>query len=472
MSPRRTDVGRYLFLAVAAIVLLTLLYPSFVASQVASAPGDDPELVSLIRAYQFIKNSYVKEIEPQELLRGAIQGMLEAAGDKQGAYFDPDEYRRFGESFQNSFEGIGAVLGEKDGRVYVVQTLPGFPAEASGLRAGDIILAVDGTDTTGMPVDVVASMIRGPAGTRVTLKLLRANRDEPVVLQMTRAVVTLYPVKGRMLDSRTGTGYIKIEMFRSQTAERFEEVLASLEKSGVRGLILDLRGNPGGLLSEALDVSSRLVPLGPVLQVQGRPGKAQVYYGSGPGITYPIVVLVDGNSASAAEILAGALRDRLKAPLVGSRTFGKGSIQTVIDLPKGGLKVTTASYLTPGGSVIEGTGLLPDVEVEFSQPGEPWPSPLDVTVTLRRGMHGQEVRELEIRLKALGLFSAEADTDYDSRTAQAVSALQALWGLDRTGEVDPETTRALNLHLKELQTRMGRDPVLDKGIQILKTLLH
>lgn len=326
-----------------------------------AAPPAEWQQLELVRSY--IKSHFVEPVPDARLIEGALRGLVESTGDAYSVYLNRNRYTQFLESLNDSFSGIGVQVEYRDNFVTVVSPLKDTPGARAGLRRGDRVVAVDGRNVTHLHLDEVVSLIRGPAGTQVRLTIEREQRKFDV--NLTRAHIPLPQIDWRMLETQPKIGYVQLYQFNTGLGERLQEAIAALRSQGMQGLILDLRGNPGGLLSEAVNVASVFLPPGPVVHVVDRKGVRQTYNSQGTGFDLPLVVLVDGDSASAAEIVAGALKDREQAILVGTRTFGKASVQNMFELPDGsGLKLTIARYLTADGQSIHETGIAPDVVVE------------------------------------------------------------------------------------------------------------
>lgn len=319
------------------------------------------DLARFLGARRFIESRYVGDVDDGKLMDGAISGMVQALGDPHSIYLDPEMYGQLMDQTEGSFGGIGVYMGFKDGGVQIVSVMEGTPGEAAGLRAGDEIIAVDGTPVTEYQPEEVAMHIRGEIGTDVTLTVRRAGEADKDY-QITRASIEMKTVAGRMLED--GMGYIRIGNFSEHTGREFASVLQDLEGQGMNGLILDLRENPGGLIKSCVEVANYVVPKGTVVSVIDKNGKKETYESELAESKYPIVVLIDGNSASASEILAGALQDTGAATLVGTKSYGKGSVQVVVPMHHDdALKLTIAKYYTPSGRCIDGLGIEPDVEI-------------------------------------------------------------------------------------------------------------
>jgi len=316
---------------------------------------------------------YGKEIDERKVTYAAIRGMLLALGDPFTRFLDPDEYKKMREENEGNFQGIGAQLDTNSkGEVYIREPLPGTPAERADVRKNDVIIAVDDKPIKGMDIQDVVKLIRGPKDTKVKLTLKRPGQSKPLVKIITRSVVQFRMVKWQMLDDKNKIGYIRLYQFNEKSDEQFDDALTELEKRNVKGLILDLRSNPGGLLQVAVDIGSRFIESGPVVIIQERGGQRNPLYVEQEKHNhkrYPLVVLVDKSSASASEIVSGAIKDVGVGTLVGTTTFGKGRVQTIMPLQDGSaVAITTAKYLTPKGTDIHKKGIEPDIVVEQPDP--------------------------------------------------------------------------------------------------------
>ncbi len=327
-------------------------------------------------------------LDPTKITYSAIRGMLQTLGDPHTSFVDPQEREVSETQLRGGFQGIGAYVElTTDGKVRIVGPQEGSPAEAAGIRAGDVILQVDGKPIQGMNLIQAVSLIRGPKGTKVTLTLQREGEPETINLEVSRADIKVESVRARSLDHKVA--YVRVSQFGQQTAKELRDAVQELSKESPSGLVLDLRGNPGGYLASAIDVSSLFLEDGVVLYELKSNGERQEYrIKRGNVVTkLPMIVLVDKGSASAAEIVAGALQDHQRALLVGERTFGKGSMQSVHVLSDGSsIHVTVANWLTPKERPINGNGLEPDVPVKLPQQPEPGSDPaLDKAVDMLAG---------------------------------------------------------------------------------------
>ena len=316
----------------------------------------------LVSAAREIQGSYIAEVDPDDLVDNAIRGMVEGL-DGHSAFLDDDALVVLEESTSGRFGGIGVDVAVVDGHVTVISPMTGGPAERVGIAAGDRVVEVDHRPLEGRTLSEAVDVLRGEPGTPVHLRIRRQSITEPLDFDITREWIA--SVVGRMLAP--GVGYVRIYQFDRPTRADLEEAVEDLRRQGpLSGLILDLRGNPGGLLEVAVEVADAFLTEGVIVTIDGRQARAQRrFYAADDDIVagVPIAVLIDGLSASASEVVAGALRDRGRAVVVGSRSFGKGSVQSVIRLGSGALKLTTAHYVTPSGHPIQDGGVAPDIRV-------------------------------------------------------------------------------------------------------------
>jgi carboxyl-terminal processing protease len=326
------------------------------------------DYTSVNRVYDLIKSNYDGKLDQIKLLDGLKTGLVEATGDPYTNYFNPKEAKEFNDELSGSFTGIGAELGtDTDNHILVISPLASYPAQQAGLQSKDIIAAVDKQPTNGMSVDSVVKKIRGPENTKVTLTIVRGS-ESPFEVTITRAKITVASVESNI--DGNNIGYIKINQFGPDTTKLAQAAAQDFKAKGVKGIVLDLRGDPGGYLKSAIDVSSLWLDKGKTVVSERHGGVTQNtdYAEGNPTLKgIPTVVLIDGGSASASEITAGALHDNNAATLVGVKSFGKGSVQQVINLADGSeLKVTTAHWYTPAGKNIDKQGISPDVAVDRS----------------------------------------------------------------------------------------------------------
>ena len=356
---------------IALIVVVTALASSFltIMGLMKLFGLDGEKTTDLLRFFgvkRMIETRYVSDVDTTSLMDGAIDGMVKSLGDPHSIYMKTSMYKALKEHTAGAFGGIGVTMGFKDDKVTIMAVLEGTPGEKVGLKVGDEIMSVDGTPVTEYQPEEVALHIRGDAGTEVKLLIHRADEaDKEYAIQ--RDMIKVPSAKGKMLDDGR-MGYIRIASFGENTGDEFKSEYNKLKEAGMAGLIVDLRQNPGGLITSCVEVANMLVPKGNIVSVVQRDGSKEEYDSSLEESTPPIVVLIDGNSASASEILAGALQDREAATIVGSKSYGKGSVQVVVPLfPNDGLKLTIAKYYTPSGKCIDGIGIEPDITVNLSE---------------------------------------------------------------------------------------------------------
>lgn len=310
---------------------------------------------------------YNGEIDDNALLEAAIKGMTDSLNDPYTLFMNGKEYSSFMEQISGHFVGIGIQVGIKDEKVTIIAPVEGSPAERVGLKSGDVILKVNGEEVTDPKLESTVSKIKGKAGTSVDLTILRG--DETLDVAVPREEIKTTIVKGEMLEDNVG--YIRLSSFDENSAKQIKEKILQLKSEGMKGLILDLRGNPGGSLSEAIGIASEFIPRGDVVTYTiDKYEKKQEYKSlGGDAQGLPLAVLIDGGSASASEVLTGALRDYKLATIIGTKSFGKGVVQQLINLKddKGGLKVTTSKYYTPNGENIHKIGITPDIEVSIPE---------------------------------------------------------------------------------------------------------
>ena len=379
-----------------------------------------------------VKENYVQEVESDELIEGAISGMLRTL-DPHSSYLDPDAYKELQVETKGSFGGIGIEITVRDGVLTVVSPLEGTPAYELGIQAGDQILRVDGEPTKEMTLMEAVKKMRGPKGTNVVLTIMREEFTKPQDFVVTRDTIAIKSVRSKTLEP--GYGYIRISQFQSSTARDLRKDISELEKENkpLKGLILDLRNNPGGLLDQAVKVSDEFLNEGLIVYTGGRlksqDMRFEAHMNTRPH-SYPVVVLVNEGSASAAEIVAGALQDHKRAVVVGVKTFGKGSVQTVMPLRNGAaLRLTTALYYTPSGRSIQAKGIVPDIVVER---------------TITRGME-------------------------DDRQGSKAIREEDLKNHMETGEKEPAGAEQDSDQGSTIQKELARDNQLSRALDVLKS---
>jgi carboxyl-terminal processing protease len=386
-----------------------------------------------------IKSDYVEEVADKVLLENAIRGMLSGL-DPHSAYLDAQEHEGLQEGTTGEFGGLGIEVGMEDGFVKVIAPIDDTPAQKAGIKAGDVIIRLDDTPVKGLSLNDAVKMMRGKPGSSIRLTILREGQDKPLTLPVTRDVIKIQSVKNRTLQPRLG--YVRISHFQTRTAEDLGDALTALRRSNgdkLSGLVLDLRNNPGGILGSAVAVADSFLDKGLIVYTEGRGKESQMRFSAKPSDLLngaPIVVLVNGGSASASEIVAGALQDNRRAVIMGSKTFGKGSVQTILPMAKNAaLKLTTARYFTPSGRSIQAEGITPDIAIDK----------LEVKAIERAGA---EIREAD-----LSRHLANGDKPAKGQEAPADEAGPKAAEVD-LAKSDYELHEALNL-LKGLALQRG-----------------
>lgn len=337
-------------------------------SKVAAVPREDYESLEVFtNILAIVKKNYVDEVNTKELITGAINGMLNSM-DPHSAYLTPDLYKELQMDTQGKFGGLGIEITIRDGVLTVVSPIEDTPAFKAGIKAGDQILKIEDEFTKDMSIMQAVKKMRGPKGTKINLSIKREGGTDLLNFTIVRDTVRVQSVRSRVLEE--GYGYIRLAQFQERTDRDLQKALEKLssEKGGIKGLVLDLRNNPGGLLTQAVRVADLFLDSGMIVYTEGRlESQRQKYFArkEGSWTEFPIVVLVNGGSASASEIVAGALQDHKRAVILGTKTFGKGSVQTILPLDdNAALRLTTARYYTPKGRSIQATGIVPDIVIE------------------------------------------------------------------------------------------------------------
>ncbi|MCD4754942.1 MAG: S41 family peptidase [Deltaproteobacteria bacterium] len=361
--------GRY-WLVIIALICVFMVIGTYQAHQIASARenGTYEQLKIFGSVLDLVQRNYVEEIPPKKLIYGAVQGMLKSL-DPHSSFMKPEDYKELQIETKGSFTGIGIEISLKDGILTVVSPIEGTPAYKAGLKANDKILKIEDKTTKNMTLIESVKLLRGTKGTDVTISIYREGWRRLKDVTLTRDIIPIKSVRSRMLEE--GYGYIRISNFQDKTTFELKKALRELEKGkGLKGLVLDLRNNPGGLLDQAVKVADIFLEKGLIVYTDGRIEEQKMRFEAHPNKyhhKYPIAVLVNEGSASASEIVAGALQDHKRAIILGIQTFGKGSVQTIIPLEDGSaVRLTTARYYTPNGRSIQAKGIEPDIEVPYT----------------------------------------------------------------------------------------------------------
>ncbi len=359
-------------LVTAAIVFAVLLFSGFFGPKYVIS--FDPEDVSAENVSKFnqvkemLKDEFYQDVDENTLLEGAVGGLAESLKDPYTVYFNKEQMQSFLEKSEGSYVGIGiSVNTDENGILTVVEPMPESPAEAAGLKKGDKIVKVDDTDVTALKDEnMIISMIKGTEGTKVIVTVYRSSEGKYIDYEMTRTRIKITNIKSEVLEG--DIGFIKLSMFDSEISGYFEKHLDSLLQKGIKGLIIDLRDNPGGSYEQVVQIADRLLPEGLIVYTEDRDKNKQEKKSDKKELGIPLALLINGNSASASEILAGSIKDYKEGTLIGTKTFGKGLVQELKLLNDGsGIKVTVARYFTPSGVCIHGLGIEPDLKVEVGE---------------------------------------------------------------------------------------------------------
>jgi carboxyl-terminal processing protease len=349
-------------------VLVSIGHGVFAERESARATLPVEELRTFSDVFGRIKNDYVVDVDDRELIENAIRGMLSGL-DPHSAYLDAEQFTELQVGTSGQFGGLGIEVGMEDGFVKVIAPIDDTPAQRAGVLAGDLIIRLDDTPVKGMTLNDAVKVMRGKPGSDIVLTIVREGLDKPIKISITRDIIKVKSVKSRMLDP--GYGYLRVSQFQSKTADYLVDAVEALKKENegaLDGLVLDLRNNPGGVLNGAVAVSDAFLNKGMIVYTEGRIADSRLRFNATPDDIIdgaPLVVLVNQGSASASEIVAGALQDHKRAIILGARTFGKGSVQTILPLGSdSALKLTTARYYTPSGRSIQAEGIIPDIELE------------------------------------------------------------------------------------------------------------
>lgn len=451
-----------LILSTAGLTIFALTFGDEKVVEVGSP--ERREFQKLYQAYDELNEKYFADINQEDLVNGAINGMIDALGDPYSDYMNQDEAAQFEESISSSFQGIGAEIQERNGFISVVSPIKNSPAEKAGILPNDKIIAVDGKTIQGKSASEAVLVIRGEKGTKVTLTIQRGETTEPMDITIVRDEIPIETVYAEMLEDQVA--HIQITSFSQNTYAELKAAISEMEKEDMKALVLDVRQNPGGLLDTAIEISNLFVENGkPLFQTQLKGKEAEIYTATnGPKVEVPVSLLIDGGSASASEILAGAMSESAGIELVGLKSFGKGTVQTANNLEDGSnMKFTTAKWLTPKGNWIHEKGITPDVKVEY--PAYTQLPYLDASIEMKIGVLSDQVKAAEEMMKAIGIDPGTIDGLFDEKTAIAVKSVQKEAELEETGILTGDTTYAL---MEKLRLKIEKeDPQLLKAKELV-----
>ncbi|MGN7945025.1 carboxy-terminal processing protease CtpB [Bacillus sp. 22446] len=421
------------------------------------------------KAYDLISNEYVEEVDRQKLLEGAIQGMLSTLNDPYSVYMDKQTAKQFSDSLDSSFEGIGAEVGMDEGKIIIVSAFKKSPAAKAGLKPKDEIISIDGESMKEKSLNDAVLKIRGKKGTSVALKIRRNGIEKELTFHIKREEIPLETVTASMKEvNGHKTGYIAISSFSEDTAKDFTASLNKLEKKGMEGLVLDVRGNPGGYLQSVEDILKHFITKDqPYIQIAERNGDRKRYFSKRKAQKpYPVNVLIDKGSASASEILAGAMKEAGKYEVVGDVSFGKGTVQQAVPMGDGSnIKLTLYKWLTPKGNWIHKKGVVPTIAIH--QPDYFTVGPLQLKEPLQLDMNNEEVRQAQTLLKGLSFDPGRVDGYFDEETKKAVLAFQSTYNLEKSGVIDLKTAKMMNKMVDEVKSYEKNDLQLQTALKAL-----
>jgi carboxyl-terminal processing protease len=435
-----------------------------------NAEENTSDLEKVEQAYDLISSRYVEKVAQEKLVEGAIQGMLSVLKDPYSVYMDKETAEQFSQALESSFEGIGAEVGMVDGKIVIVSPFKNSPAEKAGIKPNDQILEVDGKSVDGLDLNNATLKIRGKKGTKVELTIARKGLKDPLSISVTRDEIPLETVHASIKEQDgKNIGYIELTSFSEDTAADFKKELSALENDDIKGLIIDVRGNPGGLLDSVGEILKEFVPKDkPYVQIEKRNGKKERFFSSiSKEKAYPVLVLVNKGSASASEILAGSLKEAVGSPLVGETTFGKGTVQQAVPMGDGSnIKLTLFKWLTPDGNWIHKKGIQPDVAIK--QPAIFATHPIQVEEKpLEEDMNSEQVKNAQEVLAGLGFAPGRTDGYFSTETAMAVKGFQLHADLEPTGKIDLKTAAKLEEAAMEEMKKEQNDLQLQTALRLI-----
>ncbi|WP_412990279.1 S41 family peptidase [Pediococcus siamensis] len=433
---------------------------------VSQAQATSASMQKIEAVYNNIQTNYYKSVSASKVTNGAIKGMISALDDPFSEYMDKSEATSLNNQISSSFSGIGAEVQKSGQYIKIISPIKGTPAKKAGLLPGDVITAVNGKSIAGKTITQAVNLMRGKIGTKVTLTIKRGGKSFKQTL--TRAKIPVSTVNTKLVDKKIG--YIQITSVSERTASELKAALKKLDKKGATAYVLDVRDNPGGLMDQALKMASMFLKNGKtIMRVQTKNGQQQIYkagkkYDGGYKVTKPVAVLMNGGSASAAEIFAAALHQSADAPLIGTQSYGKGTVQTVSDFTdKSEMKITIAKWLTPNGDWINKKGLTPTYKADY--PKYAYLQLINTKKTYQLGDVSSEVKTLQKELTALGYFSGKTNGYFGKTTQTAVQNYQKKAGLTITGKADAKTV--VNLETKVQAKVAQNDRALAKAESLL-----
>lgn len=448
---------------IAIVLVLSLLAaPVLADDNMTTFFSKMDDIMTIIQTY------YHKDVKLADLMDGALKGMFSVL-DKHSVYFTPEEYKEFNSDIHGEFAGVGIYIEQYDDYIKVVAPIEGTPAFRAGVKTGDVIMYVDGKDIKGYSTEQAAAMIKGEPGTKVKIGIKREGTSGIITMELTRETIKVKPVKYEIM--KDNIGYIRITQFNGNGYEDFAKAVDEFKAKNVKGVVIDVRNNPGGLLDEVINMCKLIVPEGPVVHIQYKNRPLQTHNSDLASAPFKIMMLVDEGSASASEIMAGAIKDSGVGKLVGQNTYGKGTVQSILDLPdESGLKITVANYLTPSKYSLDGKGIKPHFEVKNATVAAMADlSPINGKRVIKEKLVGLDVLGVQQRLKELGYFAGTPDGVFGKTTVTAVNKFFKDNKLKQDSSLDTADIKALNTKFEAKIN--SKDAQLDKAITELKKLI-
>ena len=443
-------------------ILFFVISLTVLSNTVFASAALDTDIGSIKEVMDLINNNYKTKVPNQQLVDGAIKGMLNSL-DPHSTYFTKEEYESFLQSINGGYSGIGVNIKKIDKYIQVIGVMKDSPAQRVGIKEGDKFITVGDISAVDMEIDIFVAKVKGPKGTKIKLGIIRDDLETPLVLEVMRDNIKVTNVEYKILEGNIG--FIKIYEFGADGAEEVKEALKKFDENNVLKVIVDLRGNPGGYLDVAANICKNFIPKGPIVYVKTNSDE-QIYNSDLKEQKYKLAVLVDGGSASASEIVAGAVKDTKAGVIIGTKTYGKGTVQTFFKLDDGNyIKLTIANYLTPNKNSVDGVGINPDFVIKnpnlvsMDNLGE-----LDVQRNVYVGQKGEDVFAVEQRLKVLGYDVGGPDYIYDNITQKAVLEYKKSHKIAINRIITKGFQKKLD---KEIIDSIGKDTQLLKAIEIL-----
>lgn len=471
-AKRRVGLWTYILSVIAALVIgiggTYWVLGRAVTRQINSMQQTNSAMQKIQSVYATISDNYYEPVNSNKLANGAINGMVSSLGDKFSEYMDKSETESLNDTIDSSFSGIGAQVQKAGSYIQIISPIADTPAKKAGLKPKDVIKKVNGKSIAGKTLTQAVNLMRGKVGTSVSLEIERAGKTFTVNLK--RAKIPVTTVNYKLVGGDKKIGYITVSTFSTNTAKEFKTALKALDKKGAKKLVIDMRGNPGGLMTAALKMASMFLKNGKtIMQVQQRGAQAEKYvagkkYDGGFKETKPTTVLIDGGSASAAEIFSAALHQSANVKLVGSQSYGKGTVQTVTSFKdKTEMKITVAKWLTPDGTWINKKGLTPDIKA--TEPSYASLTVISKPDDLKAGKVNDDVKTFQEYLKAMGYFKDDVNGYFGSTTTDAVKAYQKHANIQVTGSVDKNMLTKLET---ELATKISdNDKAYDAALKLM-----